>query len=451
MSDIFLSYASEDRSRAERLAEALQARGWSVWWNWGWSIPVAFSRVVEQALKDAKCMVVLWSRHSLVNDWLLTKAAEAQRRGVLISVRLDNLVVVPQEFGRLQIVSLVEWQSGEPHAGFDRLVDEIARVLGAQRSEKAPEKPGRQSTTVRAEAPTGEERGRGPQWRSWIGRGVRIVAFATGLTILVLGAWALARWGLDELTASATVTRDSSLCEAVPGFGPEMIHVEGATFQMGAAAGSADSVQQPAHTVTVKPFAVGTCEVTFEEYDRFAQATKRSLPEDYGWGRGRRPVMNLSWQDARDYAAWLSKETGKRYRLPTEAEWEYAARSRGKKEVWAGTSDEKQLTEYGVYYVNSPSRTQPVGSKKPNGLGLYDLSGNVWEWVEDCWHENYQGASTDGSARRQPDGGDCGARVIRGGSWLNAPEDLRASARDRGPADSRSGGIGFRLVQDVTE
>ncbi len=187
--------------------------------------------------------------------------------------------------------------------------------------------------------------------------------------------------------------------------------------------------------VTVKPFAMGKYEVTFQEYDRYVELTGGRSPGDESWGREKRPVINVSWDDAVAYAKWLSQATGKRYRLPTESEWEYAARSGGKDEIWAGTSDEEQLADYAVY--DQRRTTEPVGSKKPNGLGLFDMSGNVWEWVEDCWHDNYEEAPTDGSAWLEVNGGDCGERVVRGGSWGGTPVDLRVSDRGRYSTDAR--------------
>ncbi|MBI4003059.1 MAG: SUMF1/EgtB/PvdO family nonheme iron enzyme [Nitrospira defluvii] len=204
---------------------------------------------------------------------------------------------------------------------------------------------------------------------------------------------------------------------------PEMQPVSGGTFRQGDTHGLGGAIEQPVHEVRIKSFAIGRFEVTFEEYDRFAVATGRSLPGDQGWGRGRRPVINVSWHEAKDYADWLSRETGKRFRLPTESEWEYAARGGGKDDIWAGTSDEEQLKNYAVYAANSQNRTAPVGEdkgRKPNARGLYDMSGNVFEWVEDCAHNDYQGAPTDGTAWLEADGGNCKGRVIRGGSWTSA-------------------------------
>lgn len=197
----------------------------------------------------------------------------------------------------------------------------------------------------------------------------------------------------------------------------------------------------------IKRFALGKYEVTFDEYDRFALATRRGLPRDEGWGRGLQPVINVSWEDAQAFANWLSAQTGKKYRLPSEAEWEYAARSGGKDQIWAGTSDEKQLSEYAVFAKSRPESTR--GTRKPNGLGLHDMSGNVWEWAEDCWDANYEGVRLDGKAWKEENGGDCGRRVLRGGSWSDGPVYLRSSARIRGSAGGRNDFIGFRLAQDL--
>lgn len=229
-----------------------------------------------------------------------------------------------------------------------------------------------------------------------------------------------------------------------PTLNPKMTQISPGSFMMG---GSGEHVGTPIHKVQfTKPFAIAQYETTFDEYDRFAQATSRPLPKDEGWGRGSRPVINVSWEDAKAYAQWLSQQTGKRYRLPTEAEWEFAARSRGQDQMWPGTSDKSQLKDYAVYGTN---RTESVGTKKPNSLGLYDMSGNVSEWLEDCSHENYKGAPADGSAWLEESGGDCRRRVIRGGSWNYPPVDMRTSIRIWGVSDFRNHDLGFRLAQDL--
>ena len=210
---------------------------------------------------------------------------------------------------------------------------------------------------------------------------------------------------------------------------PDMVFVQGGTFHF---------QMEDAGPVTVKSFKLGQYEVTFDEYDRFAIATGQRLPEDQGWGRGQQPVIYVSWTEAKAYAEWLSVQTGKNYRLPTESEWEYAARGKTKKDEWSGTSIRSELEDYAVYSENSGGKTQPVrGDKprKPNDYGLYDMSGNVWEWVHDFYDEVNEE--------------NCGTRVIRGGSWNSIPVTLRVSNRRRLNPVYRSNTIGFRLAHDL--
>ena len=218
-------------------------------------------------------------------------------------------------------------------------------------------------------------------------------------------------------SAAGTVFRDTL---ADGSQGPEMVVIPAGTFLMGSPENEKERFEDevPQHEVTLeKPFALGKYPVTFEDYDRFAKAPERGKPGDEGWGRGRRPVINVSWKDAAAYAEWLSEQTGKRYRLPSEAEWEYAARAGTTTAYWWGNEigqNRANCDGCGSQWDNK--QTAPVGSFKPNAFGLYDTAGNVWEWVQDCWNENYAGAPTDGSAWEE---GDCSQRVLRGGAWFN--------------------------------
>ncbi len=216
---------------------------------------------------------------------------------------------------------------------------------------------------------------------------------------------------------------------------PEMVVIPAGEYVMGSPAGEEQTggANGPQHRVRIgRPIAVGKYGVTFEEWDACVSGGGCGgyRPGDGGWGRGRRPVVNVNWDDAKAYVAWLSEKTGKRYRLLSEAEWEYAAR--------AGTSTTYHWgDEIGRNRANcdgcgsrwDDEKTSPVGSFEPNEYGLHDMHGNVFEWVEDCWHENYMGAPTDGSAWTTGGSWSCDRRVMRGGSWYSKPELLRSAHR----------------------
>ena len=230
------------------------------------------------------------------------------------------------------------------------------------------------------------------------------------------------------------------------------------SFEMGCVSGKGcDDNERPVHKVTFdKPFALGKYEVTFEQYELFAKLRGRSVPGTAGFGKGKQPVVNVSWEDARDYAKWLAEETGKGYRLPTEAEWEYAARAGTTTPFSTGACIDTDQANYNGYvgWEDCPEtgvdrgKTVEVGSLPANPWGLCDMHGNVWEWAEDCWHDSYHDAPTDGTAWLKADGGDCGRRVVRGGSWYCKPGNLRSADRDWSNTDDRDIYIGFRLAQD---
>ena len=270
---------------------------------------------------------------------------------------------------------------------------------------------------------------------------------------------------------------------------PEMVTLPGGRFMMGTAPGEEEREglafqfrgrSDPQHAVNVKSFSVGKFEVTRGEYRVFAEATGRTSDGCFVWAGSefekdekkdwrsvgytqddRHPATCVSWDDANAYASWLSKRTGKRYRLLTEAEWEYAARGGTTTPRYWETGDpcgyanggdhttRQQVRGAGDWQVadcyDKYAYTAPVGSYRPNAFGLHDMLGNVWEWTQDCWNESYKGAPADGSAWAT---GDCFMRAVRGGSWEDAPLALRAAFRVGSPHVIRVYTRGFRMARD---
>ena len=239
--------------------------------------------------------------------------------------------------------------------------------------------------------------------------------------------------------------RDCPVC-------PEMVVVPAGSFRMGCVSGQdCQDSEKPVHRVTIAaPFAVGKYEVTFDEWDACVADGGCSgyRPKELGgWGRGRRPVVRVSWNNAQAYVLWVSKKTGKPYRLLSEAEWEYAARAGSETAYsWGNEIGRNRANCDGC---GGRRQTAPVGSFAANAFGLHDVHGNVWEWVQDCWNETYAGAPADGSAWEQED---CNSRVWRGGGWTDHPltNRLRSAQRSARRAGYRDNHLGFRVARSVT-
>jgi formylglycine-generating enzyme required for sulfatase activity len=228
--------------------------------------------------------------------------------------------------------------------------------------------------------------------------------------------------------------------------GPLLALLPAGAFTMGSPDFRGRPDEQPEHQVQVGRFLIGTTEVTFAEYDRFARATGRRLPDDFGWGRGARPVVDVSWTDAQAYVHWLSRQTGRRYRLPSEAEWEYGARGGTRSAYWWGFSPEPGRALCFDCGTSWDGRTTaPVGSFGPNRFGLHDTAGNAIEWTADCYRRTYEGAPADGTAW---DWDGCASRVARGGAFNKPAKSMRSAARSDFAPDTRINMLGFRIARD---
>jgi len=215
-----------------------------------------------------------------------------------------------------------------------------------------------------------------------------------------------------------------------------LISIPDGSFKMGNSSG--DSAENPVHTVRINSYRLGETEVTQKQW----QQVMGNAPS-YFKGCDDCPVDSVSWNDVQSFFKKLNKQTGLRFRLPSEAEWEYACRSAGKDEKYCGGDDEGKLAWYGD---NSDEKTHSVAQKQANGLGLYDMSGNVWEWTQDCWHDSYDGAPSYGEAREKAT---CAQRVLRGGSWIGVAGGLSSTGRFGSSPAKGSRNIGFRVALDL--
>lgn len=250
---------------------------------------------------------------------------------------------------------------------------------------------------------------------------------------------------LMALPASALAEAPKHGDTMIDEFGHEFVYIAPGKFIMGTPEGEFGRYpDEDQHEVEIKKgFWMGKYEVTFDQYDHFCKKTGNSKARDEFWGRGNRPVIHVKWQDAQMYADWLSKKSndkGYKYRLPTEAEWEYAARA-GTTTAFSWGDNPDDFTEYAWNSTNADKKTHPVGQKKPNPWGLYDIHGNVWEWTGSYYKQDW-----DGSELEYSDPKSNKDRSVRGGAWYRFPKDLRSGDRRVFHPRYRLPYVGFRLV-----
>jgi formylglycine-generating enzyme required for sulfatase activity/serine/threonine protein phosphatase PrpC len=230
------------------------------------------------------------------------------------------------------------------------------------------------------------------------------------------------------------------------GKGPLMVIVPAGKFLMGSTSAK-NSNERPRHEVSVEQFAASQYEVTFAEYDQFAKASGRKIPDSLYLDRATHPVIFVTWDDAYYYTKWLSEKTGQRYRLANEAEWEYLASTGKKTTYWWGYDEEPNRAHcFGCGTNLDPRKPTKIGSFEPNAFGIYDTAGNVSEWIHDCWHDNYKGAPESSEVW---EGGDCSYRGVRGGAYSTPAQSIRNAKRDKFKSDKAYDHIGIRVVREI--
>jgi formylglycine-generating enzyme required for sulfatase activity len=439
---IFISYSKEQPKPTRDVATLLESAGYEVWWDTNLTSGENFRKVIERELNSADAVIVIWTPQSISSDWVVDEAERARHRRVLITLRSKDVDprCIPMPYG----------------AYHTDLVDNHDAILAAVRRVAGPPQHETGSPEQRVEIALVTKRGQTIQTE--VAAGIKTPNVAEGP---------------GGIRIYANIAHGSSDGRFQPGagktqwfkdheLGPEMVVVPPGEFSMGstkfALEPPAHRREQPVHDVVIAhPFAVGRFAVTFDEWDACVAdgGCNGHLPDDKGWGRGLRPVINVSWNDAKAYVVWLSAKTGKMYRLLTEAEREYVTRADNKSDTpfWWGSSITSKQANYDAFYTwngrpgKSRDKTLPVDSFEANPWGLFNVHGNVWEWVEDVWHDDYQRAPADGSA--WVTGKARSQRVVRGGSWQDKPRLLRATNRFFYDAEHRFNSVGFRLARTL--
>ncbi len=501
MSDIFLSYTSEDRDRLRPLVKEFEDQGWSVFWDRKIPVGQTWRNIIGREIRDCLSIVVVWSQASVQSQWVMEEAEEGKRRKILFPVTVDG-ATPPFGFGSIQSADFTDWEGGADHPGYKLLIGDLTRHIQGIKDQREAECLAKEQAEQQKREEQGREEGGGaakaererqPKLQVKKLAGEQEETAKQQLAeeeVRKYGSETEPHKNVDKLTEKATgseLTKAETVIRKPLLFGlgliglttlvvagiywfiinptlqlpddmlPEMVLIPSGSFIMGCVSGiDCNEDEFPTRRVTVPAFEMSKFEITFRQWDAcHADGGCTHNPDDQGWGRDDRPVIDVSWNDAVAYAEWLSDYTGlkkpHRYRLPSEAEWEYAARAETTTSYWWG----REYNQNGKVWANcigcasklDLNQTVQVGSFKSNPFDLYDTSGNVSEWVRDCFIDSYEGAPEDGTPLETAEDSVCSDRVLRGGSWDHDPQYLRSAKRYGYGPGSRNNDIGFRLAR----
>jgi len=343
MADVFISYKKEEVQTAQRVIRALESEGFSTWWDDRIAPAEHWDETIEREIAASHAVMVLWSPASTKSQWVRSEAQYGLEHKKLLPVLIEPCSP-PIAFMLVQAINLTRWDGDTAHNAWRKVTAYLNDIVGGRAA----------ASPARAEAPRED-------WRAAFGKHVNGEPILLGETV-------------TTAAPTGTVFKDGAGL-------PLMCVIADGGFNMGSSRNAPDSRESefPQRRVDLSKFAIGVYEVTFDDWE-FArrEGGVTHNPKDEGWGRGALPVVNVSWNDAQSYVHWLSGRTGERYRLPSEAEWEYACRANGEGSFSFDGAVTPHHAAYGL------KRAVTVGAYPPNGFGLYDMHGNVREWVEDA-------------------------------------------------------------------
>ncbi len=450
MTDIFLSYSRADRPKAQTMAAALEADGFSVWWDKVLRAGQTYDEVTETMLREARVVIVLWSQTSVKSKWVRAEATLGQRNCELVPAMIED-AERPIMFELVQTADLIGWDGDRSDPRWTDFVEDIQRSLEKAKNQ-APALPPTEATAPSDVAPApppppppaATPPASAPQEAAMVTAQPKKksspVPMLLGALIVLGGGGYFAYSQYIAPNASGPDGGDPKIAEpASPEceLCPAMTRIEGGVFTIGSPNSERhhSGNETPQTEITLAPYWIGTREVSWDEWTVCVEAG--GCRPAQGSGEGDFPVTGISFDDATAYAQWLSDQSGFQYRLPSEAEWEYAARGGTSTAYWWGEAYP------GPGVVSGSSRSG--ATLTTNAYGVSGMLGNVREWAADCYLNSYAQTPVNGRASQ---GGDCSLRVVRGGSFRLGAAEHRAANRARYRRDVRDGSVGFRVAAD---